>query len=476
MASMPVGSKVVINGLVARADLNSLSGTVIGARKGEDRYPVRVATANGIEEEVLVRCRNLAVISTFSDSEVTGDQLAWLSSLVRPKEACVFKDFADFVGEQGQTARSLMIGGRAPVKKLVSGLQSILRTLFDDRVTVALKGGLSKGTQTAQSDVDLVVTTPGRQVSRADKLALAEKLRTADGFHTKHVKVKRLSISCIYMTTEIDLVFNDTVEYGELPGSLEYRFVNNRAAQNAARMLKVALNQTLAAVKPEQVPSFVLELLVLEAQERRGPPPTNLSDGSMQLFLDALQMLVDSAPGSSLAHWFDLAAAEPDGRLQAKLAPLDRVPIRRHASALLHLFCVSRLYSPEQQGFASTADLERWVRLVSQDALDTPLGTAPSWIFGFVNDQKERIHSFFYREMSSAALPGPAKRCLTLEECEETIQMLHAAPHFLSGPHGINNRLHSVLHALTDFYLPAQASTPRPALENRDARHGSRKA
>ena len=78
-------------------------------------------------------------------------------------------------------------------------------------------------------------------------------------------------------------------------------FRGNLAAQNAARMLKVAISNSAGCVLPEKLPSFVLETLVLEAQRlvsRR--PDQQLADSSMQLFIDALQLLVGTPDGAAL--------------------------------------------------------------------------------------------------------------------------------------------------------------------------------
>jgi hypothetical protein len=79
---------------------------------------------------------------------------------------------------------------------------------------------------------------------------------------------------------------------------LETRFHGNVLAQDAARMLKVALLMSCSprpASFPE-LPAFVMELLVLEAQSLFFPT----ADSAMALFCDTLQLVVDSPDGSVL--------------------------------------------------------------------------------------------------------------------------------------------------------------------------------
>jgi predicted nucleotidyltransferase len=78
---------------------------------------------------------------------------------------------------------------------------------------------MAKGTYTTTSDIDLIISTPGRNVTHADKQRVVEHLRKQNAlFHLSHVRLKKLAIECIVLGQHVvDLVFADTAEYGQLP-------------------------------------------------------------------------------------------------------------------------------------------------------------------------------------------------------------------------------------------------------------------
>ena len=144
--------------------------------------------------------------------------------------------------------------------------ETLIEVLDTEAVELDVRGSTQKGTQTLGSDVDIVIRTHERRVSRADKEAVAAALRERPPFHRRHVHVGRLAIACVASFLEIDLVFANTDEFAPL-ASPHDRFKNNTTAQNAARMLKVSVKDTLSpAGRLQKVHSFLLELLVLEVQ------------------------------------------------------------------------------------------------------------------------------------------------------------------------------------------------------------------
>jgi hypothetical protein len=184
--------------------------------------------------------------------------MEWLSSLVGSREAEVFTSFAEHV------ARSAAVCDSSFTEKTMSEIETALRGALDDeRVSVSLKGSAAKSTKCMGSDIDLVVFTPGRQISRQDKLAVIEALRKHPLFHKTHLALKKLAIGCIVSHREVDLVFHDTTEFGQLPvgRQLEDGFRDNPIAQHAARILKLAVKMATNANKPERLPSFVIEVI-----------------------------------------------------------------------------------------------------------------------------------------------------------------------------------------------------------------------
>ena len=100
-----------------------------------------------------------------------------------------------------------------------------------------------------------------------------------------------MAITCIVgFGASVDLVFNNTVEFGELPASID-QLLTEPVVQSAARMLKVAMDKSLRVVQLQQKPpAFVLELLVLNTHTKLSAEPRSsdgvlLADGAMQLFV-----------------------------------------------------------------------------------------------------------------------------------------------------------------------------------------------
>ena len=82
-----------------------------------------------------------------------------------------------------------------------------------------------------------------------EKTVFAEYLRKLPGFDKSHVKVKRFAIGCIYNHTEVDLVFAQGIEK-DRPETITESLAGNVAAQNASRVLKIALNHTASPLRP----------------------------------------------------------------------------------------------------------------------------------------------------------------------------------------------------------------------------------
>ena len=113
-----------------------------------------------------------------------------LSSLVNAREACIFQELAEIVPRMS-TGMHLWNGASGD-ERLVR-IQTALREALDDEsLNLEIRGSQVKGTHTNLSDLDVIIRTPGRCVSRADKLAVVAKLRKNPMFHKSHVKLKRL--------------------------------------------------------------------------------------------------------------------------------------------------------------------------------------------------------------------------------------------------------------------------------------------
>ena len=312
-----------------------------------------------------------------------------LSDLVSEREVGPFNELA--VKMKGSVMNHLTNEG----KVLAAISTALCEVLRETSVDVHVKGSAAKGTQTTASDIDIVVDLGSRRtVSRAEKKAVVDHLRRQPLFHQSHVALKKLAIGCTISGMDVDLVFAQTAEYGQLPGSLDERFAAaGLPTQDAARMLKVAMKQSLSQRAPQKLPSFVLELVAFQAHT--AAPGAS----ALHLFIDTLQLLCDSARSGVLnelqVDWLGLDDAEGmDGIRGKRLGAARCVSIQDHARDLCHNFCASRVYSPGLRGFATPRDMECWARGFHGQVVPTNLGDVPSWILGHVDQAAERIVHF----------------------------------------------------------------------------------
>ena len=362
-----------------------------------------------------------------------------LASLVQPQEAALFEELAGIV------AHSL----HADVlenQTLMEAIQLAIAEAIGGTVILQVRGSTMKGTHTRSSDIDIVVDTPGRCVSRSDKEAVVESLKRCKKFHASHVKLKTLAIQCVPVGVqqEIDLIFSNTLEFGQLPSSHD-RFAENPAAQHAARLLKISVKDTLSGRKLQKVPGFLLELLILEVQELQSTDEQQLADGSMQLYIAALQALVDDrALGeqrikSQLAlslmernyepglYQYPAPESEKESSVPGPSGPVGwnaRVLLRKHAGSILASFTASRMYTPNQEGFTNIVFVELLVRNMSSHfTVKTPLGEVPGWIFGSVHPDQcfFGLHCMGNSPRSTCGVPE-SMRSRSLSHCEEILQ------------------------------------------------------
>ena len=286
-----------------------------------------------------------------------------LAVLLHELEARLFSKFAEILRETAEAFQ-----GQAMPTATLEAIRAILQEVLDDaQLSITVKGSAAKGTQSRTSDIDLLIET-SRPVSVEDKERVVERMRNSSLINRSHVHLKRLAITCVMgeSPTEVDLVFASTVEHGELPRGSK-RFDGNHAAQRCARVLKVCMTGAVGPVLPIQLPGFVIELLILEAQDANRVYP-KLQDGSLHLFVDTLQLLVDQPvefPNTLQKRIFLNHASDEwvqDGQHGEQIATATCNSIRELARRLLSRFCASRAYLPGGEGFTTLPDLERWLR------------------------------------------------------------------------------------------------------------------
>lgn len=150
--------------------------------------------------------------------------------------------------------------------KLTKTLQQVLK---HEELTLSVKGSMEKGTNTYDINLDVLIDTHDRAVSLKDKQDVVQHLCTEVGwFHKSHVKLKKLTIGCVVADSEVDLVFSNRAEYGQVQGNFAQCFEDNVALQDAARMLKLFFN-SFSYTNSANLPGFVLEIIALEALDFR---------------------------------------------------------------------------------------------------------------------------------------------------------------------------------------------------------------
>lgn len=229
------------------------------------------------------------------------------------------------------------------------------KALGNQPVHAHVKGSVAKGTNLVGSDIDVVVDTPGRTITRADQEKVVAHLKEHPDVHWEHVTLKQVAIQIMYRSKYVDVVFADCgaeiSKYGTQP--MDPRFEGNLAAQSAARALKTATGAAECTVS-----GFVLEMIVLHAQgelnllggAQEESQIDTCGDGSLQIFLSALQAIADS----------DGAAILNTVQDTKKVKQTHREDVAEVAANLLHVFYLSRFFFPGQE-FRHLCDVECWI-------------------------------------------------------------------------------------------------------------------
>ena len=168
-----IGDVATITGLIRRADLNGSKCRLLSFLTDKSQWAVEIC---GSAEKVCIREDNLCS--------------GWmLAALVQPREAELFQEMAQQLSAGGFTRFSETRDKHSGVLEVVRA--TLFEVLNTEAVELDICGSIQKGTQTHGSDVDIVIRTRERRVSRADKEAVAAKLRERPPFHRRHVHVGR---------------------------------------------------------------------------------------------------------------------------------------------------------------------------------------------------------------------------------------------------------------------------------------------
>ena len=316
-----------------------------------------------------------------------------LAALVTKEEAVTFQQFA----ELSKFGNAFKLRAEDRVLKTIQ--ETVRKALAINDVTVSIKGSCAAGTNSAFSDVDIDIATPGRKITLQDKRTFMTELQRTGLVHEKHVSLKRVAIGCSIQGIDVDLVFAQSLERAEGEyQSLAERFEGNVTAQHAARVMKIVLKRTLVPARPTKLPAFVLNLLILRVQDQ-DRNLGELAQGPMQLFCATLQQLADcpemlqqycskcrNEAFCSLCTWFTPESSEKN---LVEVGQAKRESISRHARAMLRIFCLSRIYFPG--GFISMLNMERWIRGVCITQQPTMHGPVPFWMFGIIEKDETAV-------------------------------------------------------------------------------------
>jgi predicted nucleotidyltransferase len=417
------GDRVELHGL-EKTKFNGLMGTVISLNDELTRWKVHVDTLGN--KKILVKMKNLLL----KDRQL-------MSALVLPDEALVFEKFSLFL-QCGAHTMPAIFGEQfeRSMRKQMKTIEDTIASVLDlDRGTVIAQmvGSKMKGTDHTGSDIDIIVRTGRIAVSHEQKNMIAEELKKASGFHREHVQVKCLAIGCMLDGKSVDIVVGNSEEYGEISERLASLFSNNLPAQNAARVLKVAMLQSSGETKPPTLPSFIFEAVVLEALELKDSNDSSVAgimtsnspigDGSFQLFCDALQLLVDLSDGEAFVNvilkWVELGELTECTRSKAQR---NFKYVWKHTRVLIRNFLLSRIYQ-NGRGMAHTGMLMVWTHNYGSDqppALDTPFGSVPAVIM--VHDASMKTLFGSFANLHSMVGGDPNRlQTRTLQQCQEAI-------------------------------------------------------
>jgi DNA polymerase sigma len=92
-----------------------------------------------------------------------------LASLVKPREAALFEELARAVADLSDAQQA-----QRDNEPLMESIRSAITETIKSEVKLQLAGSIKKGTYTRSSVLDIVVDTPGRYVSQAEKAAVVQ--------------------------------------------------------------------------------------------------------------------------------------------------------------------------------------------------------------------------------------------------------------------------------------------------------------
>mmetsp|Transcript_13554 Transcript_13554/g.20972 ORF Transcript_13554/g.20972 Transcript_13554/m.20972 type:complete len:1396 (-) Transcript_13554:44-4231(-) len=301
-----------------------------------------------------------------------------LSSLVSTFEAGLFEEFLR-KGQRTQR-RSAPFSVEMLEKEILNDLKSVL----GDAIELQVQGSLRKGTFWINSDVDVLIQTGEREVTREEQEIVTEKLKGNPVL--TNVGLGRVAVHFNFTGVEVDLVFSNLTEVGKqqavTPEVMEK--ISDPIVQLAVVALKLAMNEGQVS----KVTSFLLENFAMHVQSFLK------AESAMRLFVAISQAIVDTK-GEILSSPF-LQPPNAPKKQKKSLSPITLKNVAHRLTQSLHLFCLSRFFlkspSPTTNGFSTVVQIEQWLRQTGDTGF--PVLMVPGWMFGIPppDDSPERLY------------------------------------------------------------------------------------
>jgi predicted nucleotidyltransferase len=254
-----------------------------------------------------------------------------LSIIITPHEADLYDRYIQ------TESRNKLMGISIMVNNLVEQITVVAKRVFGENTTSEICGSFAKGTEIANSDIDLYIDTD-HPVTRAEQSEFVTQLR--QWFHNENIHLGRLAIHAKTTICDFDIVCSNTVDYGIRPRPND-KIGNSRVVQFAARGLKVMVEAAL----PRKLSGYILEDMVDSILTAYPIEPPVLGSGGLQHLISVLQCIVDCE------HTSDRIFGLKGGTGQAKA-------LQKMAKMVLHHFLLSH---PVRNGLHTIAEICLWM-------------------------------------------------------------------------------------------------------------------
>eukprot|EP00008_Paramoeba_atlantica_P007760 CAMPEP_0201489108 /NCGR_PEP_ID=MMETSP0151_2-20130828/21027_1 /ASSEMBLY_ACC=CAM_ASM_000257 /TAXON_ID=200890 /ORGANISM="Paramoeba atlantica, Strain 621/1 / CCAP 1560/9" /LENGTH=1341 /DNA_ID=CAMNT_0047874589 /DNA_START=16 /DNA_END=4042 /DNA_ORIENTATION=+ len=334
------------------------------------------------------------------------EEIQAVSLLVVPQEVGLFEEFLRLGQWQVLSVASFALGA------LKRCIMSDLKAVLGKQIDLKVQGSFRKNTFWANSDVDVMVETGDREVTREEQVEVERRLSKNPAL--AHVGLGRAAIHLTFFNTDVDLVFSNLRDEGKAPPAAA-EVINNSIVQLASVGLKLAVNEQ----QVHRIANFLLENLAVEIQHKKN------AENGLELFLNVAQAVVDTK--GEILNSPCLQPALTKKERKKSLSPATIRAAFNRLSSSLHLFCISRYFLGS---FSTKMQIEQWLRQSQDTGLYAE--TIPGWMLG-VPPPKNTCEKLI------SATPQPSSPSLTEEEIKSRflgVVQSYGFEIFLESPQG----------------------------------------